>query len=218
MAKIDDYDCFRVITQPLSIVFLIAYLRNVVFSQAPSCVAGRGTGLTSGQMDVWSSTMTNSDVTWRMRSTWRWTASTSATPMRVKVSEIYTSSNVFHLAFRLWEMRNRDTLQCLICLIWRSRWWTLHLFKRKSKLQSVRRSSLFIAELTPPDGKSKDSLLQIVCRDGRIISLCADSADDALWVIQNFIAIVSMINRFTVAQNHCLSIISQGLDHCSTGC
>ncbi|XP_051549605.1 pleckstrin homology domain-containing family B member 2 isoform X1 [Myxocyprinus asiaticus] len=35
-------------------------------------------------------------------------------------------------------------------------------------------------DLTPPDGKSKDSLLQIVCRDGRVISICADSADDAL--------------------------------------
>ncbi|XP_016398136.1 pleckstrin homology domain-containing family B member 2 [Sinocyclocheilus rhinocerous] len=35
-------------------------------------------------------------------------------------------------------------------------------------------------ELTPPEGKSKDSLLQIVCRDGRVISICADSADDAL--------------------------------------
>ncbi|XP_072516883.1 pleckstrin homology domain-containing family B member 2 isoform X2 [Salminus brasiliensis] len=35
-------------------------------------------------------------------------------------------------------------------------------------------------ELTPPEGKSKEALLQIVCRDGRVISLCADSADDAL--------------------------------------
>ncbi|XP_051765440.1 pleckstrin homology domain-containing family B member 2 isoform X1 [Ctenopharyngodon idella] len=35
-------------------------------------------------------------------------------------------------------------------------------------------------ELTPPEGKGKDSLLQIVCRDGRVISICADSADDAL--------------------------------------
>lgn len=37
-------------------------------------------------------------------------------------------------------------------------------------------------DLMPPEGKSKDSLLQIVCRDGRVISICADSADDALWV------------------------------------
>ncbi|XP_037106021.1 pleckstrin homology domain-containing family B member 2 [Syngnathus acus] len=35
-------------------------------------------------------------------------------------------------------------------------------------------------ELNPPDGKTCDALLQIVCRDGRVISLCADSADDAL--------------------------------------
>lgn len=35
-------------------------------------------------------------------------------------------------------------------------------------------------DLNPPEGKMRDSLLQIVCRDGRIISLCADSADDAL--------------------------------------
>uniref|UniRef100_A0A673IUV2 Pleckstrin homology domain-containing family B member 2-like n=1 Tax=Sinocyclocheilus rhinocerous TaxID=307959 RepID=A0A673IUV2_9TELE len=34
-------------------------------------------------------------------------------------------------------------------------------------------------DLMPPEGKSKDSLLQIVCRDGRVISICADSADDA---------------------------------------
>lgn len=35
-------------------------------------------------------------------------------------------------------------------------------------------------ELNPPEGKMRDALLQIVCRDGRVISLCADSADDAL--------------------------------------
>lgn len=38
----------------------------------------------------------------------------------------------------------------------------------------------FLSDLTPPEGKSRDALLQIVCRDGRVISLCADSADDAL--------------------------------------
>ncbi|KAM3875711.1 pleckstrin homology domain-containing family B member 2 [Diretmus argenteus] len=42
------------------------------------------------------------------------------------------------------------------------------------------RSSTACQELNPPDGKSRDSLLQIVCRDGRVISLCADSSDDAL--------------------------------------
>ncbi|XP_061096442.1 pleckstrin homology domain-containing family B member 2 isoform X2 [Conger conger] len=35
-------------------------------------------------------------------------------------------------------------------------------------------------DLTPPDGKGRDSLLQIVCRDGKVISTCADGADDAL--------------------------------------
>uniref|UniRef100_A0A671SVT7 Pleckstrin homology domain-containing family B member 2-like n=1 Tax=Sinocyclocheilus anshuiensis TaxID=1608454 RepID=A0A671SVT7_9TELE len=39
-------------------------------------------------------------------------------------------------------------------------------------------------DLMPPEGKSKDSLLQIVCRDGRVISICADSADDALCVTE----------------------------------
>uniref|UniRef100_A0A2K6P5I1 PH domain-containing protein n=1 Tax=Rhinopithecus roxellana TaxID=61622 RepID=A0A2K6P5I1_RHIRO len=30
----------------------------------------------------------------------------------------------------------------------------------------------------PPDGKSKDCMLQIVCGDGKTISLCAESTDD----------------------------------------
>ncbi|KAK2869085.1 hypothetical protein Q7C36_000956 [Tachysurus vachellii] len=39
-------------------------------------------------------------------------------------------------------------------------------------------------DLTPPEGKGREALLQIVCRDGRVISLCADSADDALaWTV-----------------------------------
>ncbi|KAM7410343.1 hypothetical protein PAMA_001673 [Pampus argenteus] len=42
------------------------------------------------------------------------------------------------------------------------------------------RSSAACQELNPPEGKTRDALLQIVCRDGRVISLCADSADDAL--------------------------------------
>ncbi|XP_015253069.1 PREDICTED: pleckstrin homology domain-containing family B member 2 [Cyprinodon variegatus] len=42
------------------------------------------------------------------------------------------------------------------------------------------RSSAACQELNPPDGKTRDALFQIVCRDGRVISLCADSADDAL--------------------------------------
>ncbi|XP_042271824.1 pleckstrin homology domain-containing family B member 2 isoform X2 [Thunnus albacares] len=42
------------------------------------------------------------------------------------------------------------------------------------------RSSAACQELNPPEGKTRDALLQIVCRDGRVISLCADGADDAL--------------------------------------
>ncbi|XP_008305364.1 pleckstrin homology domain-containing family B member 2 [Cynoglossus semilaevis] len=46
------------------------------------------------------------------------------------------------------------------------------------------RSSTACQELNPPEGKMRDALLQIVCRDGRVLSLCADSADDALaWTI-----------------------------------
>uniref|UniRef100_A0A3P9M1P9 Pleckstrin homology domain containing, family B (evectins) member 2 n=1 Tax=Oryzias latipes TaxID=8090 RepID=A0A3P9M1P9_ORYLA len=42
------------------------------------------------------------------------------------------------------------------------------------------RNSAACQDLTPPEGKSRDALLQIVCRDGRVISLCADSADDVV--------------------------------------
>ncbi|XP_065736660.1 pleckstrin homology domain-containing family B member 2 isoform X6 [Phocoena phocoena] len=35
-------------------------------------------------------------------------------------------------------------------------------------------------DIQPPDGKPKDCLLQIVCRDGKTISLCAESTDDCL--------------------------------------
>uniref|UniRef100_A0A3Q1ES88 Pleckstrin homology domain containing, family B (evectins) member 2 n=1 Tax=Acanthochromis polyacanthus TaxID=80966 RepID=A0A3Q1ES88_9TELE len=42
------------------------------------------------------------------------------------------------------------------------------------------RSSAACQELNPPEGKTRDALLQIVCRDGRVISLCADSADDVV--------------------------------------
>ncbi|XP_060097894.1 pleckstrin homology domain-containing family B member 2 [Heteronotia binoei] len=38
--------------------------------------------------------------------------------------------------------------------------------------------------LQPPEGKPRDCLLQIVCRDGKLLSLCAESADDCLaWKI-----------------------------------
>uniref|UniRef100_A0A8D2JZL7 PH domain-containing protein n=1 Tax=Theropithecus gelada TaxID=9565 RepID=A0A8D2JZL7_THEGE len=36
-------------------------------------------------------------------------------------------------------------------------------------------------DIQPPDGKSKDCMLQIVCRDGKTISLCAESTDDCFW-------------------------------------
>uniref|UniRef100_A0A8C8ZT09 Pleckstrin homology domain containing B2 n=1 Tax=Prolemur simus TaxID=1328070 RepID=A0A8C8ZT09_PROSS len=36
-------------------------------------------------------------------------------------------------------------------------------------------------DIQPPDGKSKDCMLQIVCRDGKTISLCAESTDDCAW-------------------------------------
>uniref|UniRef100_A0A3Q2ZPY8 Pleckstrin homology domain containing, family B (evectins) member 2 n=1 Tax=Kryptolebias marmoratus TaxID=37003 RepID=A0A3Q2ZPY8_KRYMA len=39
------------------------------------------------------------------------------------------------------------------------------------------------AALNPPEAKRRDALFQIVCRDGRVISLCADSADDAAWTM-----------------------------------
>ncbi|XP_028917687.1 pleckstrin homology domain-containing family B member 2 isoform X2 [Ornithorhynchus anatinus] len=35
-------------------------------------------------------------------------------------------------------------------------------------------------DLHPPEGKPKDRMLQIVCRDGKTINLCAESADDCL--------------------------------------
>ncbi|KAM5250402.1 pleckstrin homology domain-containing family B member 2 isoform 5-T6 [Hipposideros larvatus] len=35
-------------------------------------------------------------------------------------------------------------------------------------------------DIQPPDGKPKDCVLQIVCRDGKTLSLCAESMDDCL--------------------------------------
>ncbi|XP_072644778.1 pleckstrin homology domain-containing family B member 2 isoform X1 [Canis lupus baileyi] len=35
-------------------------------------------------------------------------------------------------------------------------------------------------DIQPPDGKPKECMLQIVCRDGKTISLCAESTDDCL--------------------------------------
>ncbi|XP_066050092.1 pleckstrin homology domain-containing family B member 2 isoform X2 [Chamaea fasciata] len=39
-------------------------------------------------------------------------------------------------------------------------------------------------DFQPPEGKKRDCLLQIVCRDGKTVNLCAESADDCLaWKI-----------------------------------
>ncbi|XP_013889843.1 pleckstrin homology domain-containing family B member 2 isoform X2 [Austrofundulus limnaeus] len=46
------------------------------------------------------------------------------------------------------------------------------------------RSCAACQELSPPQGRTRDALFQIVCRDGRVVSLCADGADDALaWTL-----------------------------------
>ncbi|XP_019904764.1 pleckstrin homology domain-containing family B member 2 isoform X2 [Esox lucius] len=42
------------------------------------------------------------------------------------------------------------------------------------------RSATACHDLKPPEGRSRDDLIQIVCRDGRVISVCGDNADDAL--------------------------------------
>nr|XP_009500177.1 PREDICTED: pleckstrin homology domain-containing family B member 2-like [Phalacrocorax carbo] len=39
-------------------------------------------------------------------------------------------------------------------------------------------------DFQPPEGKQRECLLQIVCRDGKTVNLCAESADDCLaWKI-----------------------------------
>uniref|UniRef100_A0A4W5QKL2 Pleckstrin homology domain containing, family B (evectins) member 2 n=1 Tax=Hucho hucho TaxID=62062 RepID=A0A4W5QKL2_9TELE len=40
------------------------------------------------------------------------------------------------------------------------------------------RSATACQDLNPPEGRSQNALLQIVCRDGRVISICGDSTDD----------------------------------------
>ncbi|KAK9518961.1 hypothetical protein VZT92_021726 [Zoarces viviparus] len=42
------------------------------------------------------------------------------------------------------------------------------------------RNAAACQDLNPAEGKMREALFQIVCRDGRVISLCAESADDAL--------------------------------------
>ncbi|XP_013889842.1 pleckstrin homology domain-containing family B member 2 isoform X1 [Austrofundulus limnaeus] len=62
-----------------------------------------------------------------------------------------------------------------------SRLGTLTLLSPVLKLRLFLLSS---SELSPPQGRTRDALFQIVCRDGRVVSLCADGADDALaWTL-----------------------------------
>ncbi|KAM5311364.1 pleckstrin homology domain-containing family B member 2 isoform 1-T2 [Glossophaga mutica] len=42
------------------------------------------------------------------------------------------------------------------------------------------RAGLQCRDTQPPDGKPRDCMLQVVCRDGRTLSLCAESPDDCL--------------------------------------
>uniref|UniRef100_A0A803YFN9 Uncharacterized protein n=1 Tax=Meleagris gallopavo TaxID=9103 RepID=A0A803YFN9_MELGA len=44
----------------------------------------------------------------------------------------------------------------------------------------------------PPEGKQRDCSLQIVCWDGKIINLCAESADD----YSNFLNLSSSYKRY----------------------
>lgn len=47
-------------------------------------------------------------------------------------------------------------------------------------------------DIQPPDGKPKDCMLQIVCRDGKTISLGAESTDDCLdwkFTLQDYIGL-----------------------------
>lgn len=52
--------------------------------------------------------------------------------------------------------------------------------KQKDKLRRGPSFCLLLLDIQPPDGKPRDCLLQIVCRDGKTISLCAESTDDCL--------------------------------------
>ncbi|XP_072111750.1 pleckstrin homology domain-containing family B member 2 isoform X2 [Mobula birostris] len=91
--------------------------------------------------------------------------------------------------------------QSTILKRWKNNWFDLwssgHLFyyddqlrvdmedKIHMKVDCVNiRSGYECRDFQPPEGKSKDCLLQIVCRDGRTINLCAESPDDSLaWKI-----------------------------------
>ncbi|XP_028382597.1 pleckstrin homology domain-containing family B member 2 [Phyllostomus discolor] len=42
------------------------------------------------------------------------------------------------------------------------------------------RVGLQCRDVQPPDGRPRDCMLQVVCRDGRTVSLCAESPDDCL--------------------------------------
>ncbi|MGH0141350.1 UNVERIFIED_CONTAM: hypothetical protein FKN15_036789 [Acipenser sinensis] len=62
------------------------------------------------------------------------------------------------------------------------------------------RSGDMCRDFQPPEGKGRDCLLQVVCRDGRTINLCAESADDALDPEMDLEELIEMINRNTAAQ------------------
>lgn len=123
--------------------------------QVPYYAGGKETGLTYGLTDVSSSTTISIDVTWKTTFTWGSTALTSAALLHVRVTHPFMLMSRPH-------MFPVPRCFCFNCVTF--------LFVLP----------YFLLELNPPEGKKRDALLQIVCRDGRVISLCADSADDAL--------------------------------------
>lgn len=137
---------------PRSINLSIPTDYSIFSLKAPYFVGGKETGLTCGLMDDLCSIMINNAATWRMTSIWGLTALTFATPLLVKV---------------------------IVTVAQWCRWLKLEILNNVYEYFLMCR--LCLSELNPPDGKMRDALLQIVCRDGRVISLCADGADDALW-------------------------------------
>ncbi|KAM4659186.1 pleckstrin homology domain-containing family B member 2 isoform 3-T5 [Amazona ochrocephala] len=49
-------------------------------------------------------------------------------------------------------------------------------------------------DFQPPEGKQRDCLLQIVCRDGKTVNLCAESADDCLFMAMAMISTMVCIH------------------------
>lgn len=123
--------------------------------QVPYYVDGKETGLTYGLTDDLCSTTINNGATWRTTSTWGSTALTSATPLHVRVHVL--------------------RLMLISC-----GWSLCYYYPSLCTNFKCFTTPLAFIELNPPEGKTRDALFQIVCRDGRVISLCADSADDAL--------------------------------------